>query len=90
MKLTIPEKSYFVELGEIVSIVEKINSLGLMVEFSEHGIRISESYGKAFKDPYYQTASELRAYFNGLEDGFWHAIRVNKNLFTDSKFTDPK
>lgn len=60
------------------------------VYFDKEGVRVSETYGKGAKDPFYQTAAELRAFLHGLEDGFWHAVKVNKALFTDSKFTDPK
>lgn len=83
MQLIIPQTDYFTEVGEIVCAVEKIKALGMDVYFGKEGIRISETYGKGAKDPFYQRASELRSYLNGLEDGFWHAIRVNQVLFKD-------
>lgn len=90
MKLVRPEINYFEEVGRIVRAIEKIKALGMCVYFDKDGMRISETYGKGAKDPFYETSDELFAFLNGLEDGFWHAIRVDKALFTDSKFTDPK
>jgi hypothetical protein len=90
MKLVQPERSYFDEVGEIVSVVEELKSLGLQVYFDRNGIRVSDTNSKAAKDPFYQTASELRAFLYGLEDGFFHCLRVDQALFTDSKFTNPK
>lgn len=82
MKLTAPEPCYFSEVGMIVDAVEKIKDLGMDVYFNSDGIRVSETYGKGAKDPLYQTSSELRAFLHGLEDGFWHAVRVNQTLFS--------
>lgn len=83
MKLDPIQIEYFSELGEIVEITEKLKSIGLQVYFDRSGIRVSETYGKGAKDPYYKTAAELRAFYNGLQDGFWHAIKVDKNLFQE-------
>ncbi len=83
MKLVIDTPNYFEEMGRIVSHVESLRKCRIEVVFEKDGMRLTETYGKGVRTNFYHTAAELRAYLHGLEDGFWHAVRVDQALFTD-------
>jgi phage-related minor tail protein len=68
MKL-IREYDYFTEVGAIVRNVEKLKKQKIDVKFQSDGMRITEIGKPDLRTEIYQTADELRAYLNGLEDG---------------------
>lgn len=76
---------YYSEVGEIVRTVERLKKHCVQVVFDKDGMRVSETFGNGIRGEYYYTASELRSYLRGLEDGFWHAVRVDQELFEDAE-----
>ncbi len=82
MRLIQEEKQYFIEVGEIVEIVRKLKEIGVDVAFGKNGMQVSTTYGDGFREEYFETASELVKYYDGLQDGYWHAQLVERALFT--------